>query len=98
MNKRKNNVGTVIGEQDETSEKVGCRQAVRGKEKQRRSNIYHRVQRENSEVQLRELIRQDGGLRKLEIKKNGERLEYLTLKQRIKLSKQLKHWINLNNM
>ena len=74
MNKRKNNVGTVIGEQDETSEKVGCRQAVRGKEKQRRSNIYHRVQRENNEVQLRELIRQDGGLRKLEIKKKWRKI------------------------
>ena len=32
---KENNVGTVIGEQDETSEKVGNRQAVRGKEKQK---------------------------------------------------------------
>ena len=37
---KENNVGTVIGEQDETSEKVGNRQAVKGKEKQKGEAIY----------------------------------------------------------
>ena len=37
---KENNVGIVAGEQDETSEKVGNRQAVRGIEKQKGEAIY----------------------------------------------------------
>ena len=45
---KEKNVGTVTGEQDETSGKLGHRQSVSRKEKQkRRSNICHRVHREN---------------------------------------------------
>ena len=71
---KENNVGTVIGEQDETSEKVGNRQAVKGKEKQKGAAIYV-IECKGKTInkgKLRELIKQDGGLTKLEIRKSAE--------------------------
>ena len=69
----KENVGIVIGQQDETPGKVGNRQTVTGKEKQMGgSKICNRMHMENNEGKLRELIKQDGGLRKLEIRKIAE--------------------------
>ena len=71
---KENNVGTVTGEQDETSEKVGHRQSVSRKEKQKREAIYviECTGKTINEGQLRQLIKQDGGLRKLEIRKSAE--------------------------
>ena len=62
---KENNVGTAIGEQDETSEKVGNRRAVRVKEKQKGETTYviECTGKTINEGKLRELIKQDGGLR-----------------------------------
>ena len=71
---KEKNVGTVTGEQDETSEKVGHRQSVNRKQKQKREAIYviECTGKTINEGQLRQLIKQDGGLRKLEIRKSAE--------------------------
>ena len=74
---KENNVGTVIGEQDETSEKVGNRQALKGTGKQKDEAIYviECIGKTINETKLRELIKQDGGLSKLEIRKSAEGTE-----------------------
>ena len=74
---KENNVGTVFGEQDEISEKAGNRQAVRRTEKQKGEAIYviECTWKTINEGKLRELIKQDGGLRKLEIRKCAEGTE-----------------------
>ena len=67
----KENVGIVLGQQDETPGKVGNRQTVTGKEKQMGGAKYviECTRKTIDEGKLRELIKQDGGLRKLEIRK-----------------------------
>ena len=68
---KENNTGIVIGQQDETPGKVRNRQAVTGKEKQMGEAIYREcIGKTINEGKLRELINQDGGLRKLEIRKS----------------------------
>ena len=64
----------MTGEQDETSEKVRHRQSVSRKEKQKGEAIYiiDCTGKTINEGQLRQLIKQDGGLRKLEIRKSAE--------------------------
>ena len=71
---KKKNVGTVTGAQDETSEKVGHRQSVSRKEKQKGEAVYviECTGKTINEGQLRQLIKQDGGLRKSEIRKSTE--------------------------
>ena len=71
---KEKNVGTVTGAQDETSEKVGHRQSVSRKQKQKGEAIYviECTGKTINEGQLRQLIKQDGGLRKLEIRKSAE--------------------------
>ena len=67
----------MTGEQDQISEKVGYRQSVSRKEKQKGEAIYviESTGKTINEGQLRELIKQDGALRKLEIRKSVERRE-----------------------
>ena len=71
---KEKNVGTVTGEHDETSEKVGHRQSVSRKGKQKGEAIYviDCTRETINEDLLRKLIKQDGGLRKLEIRKSTE--------------------------
>ena len=63
----------MIGEQDKTLEKVGNRQAV-GKKEKKGEAIYvtECTGKQINEGKLRELIKQDGGIRKLEIRKSAE--------------------------
>ena len=63
---KENNVGIVIGQQDETSGKERNRQVVTGKEKQLREAIYaiECIGKTINEGKLRELIKQDGGRKK----------------------------------
>ena len=65
------------GGQDETSEEVGNRQAMRGTEKQKREAIYviECTGKTINEGKFRELMKQDGGLWKLEIRKSVEGAE-----------------------
>ena len=71
---KEKNVEIVIGQQDETPGKVRNRQAVTVKEKQKGEAIYviECIGKTINEGKLRELIKQDGGLRKLEIGKSAE--------------------------
>ena len=59
---KEKNVGTVTGEQDQISEKVGYRQLVSRKEKQKGEAIYVKecTGKTIDEGQLRKLIKQDG--------------------------------------
>ena len=72
--KKENIVGIVIGQQDGTPGKLRHRQAVIGKEKQMGEAIYvtECTGKTINDGKLREIIKQDGGLRKLEIRKSAE--------------------------